>query len=650
MRNALRVTPHLHSAPPRGAEWPARRLTGARRGRDPWRNLKHAHPFLSLSLLASMVAAACSATNPATSTSTSVGGAGGVSGTSSSAGTGAVQTTTSSSGSHSSSAAGTGGATTTTTTSSSSGATSTTTGSSSSSTGTGPIGFDGGWQIPDAGTDPPLVGDGGTTVEIGPGADATSPGKFGGGGAGAGLSLVYPPSGVILPPNTNTIEFHFIPAAGQTLFQLTFHAPSTNLVVYTGCTPVGAGCVYTPDATFWSSLAAYARGTQPVTYTVKGVNGASPGAVGTSATATIAFDQQDMTGGIYYWDTSGVIQRYDYGFPNAPPQQYLTPATAGALFCVGCHVLSRQGDKIAAGQFIPSPATYKIYDVATKAPLTVGGTALGGSANFMSFSPDGKLLLTSDGVSINWLDLPNDQTLATPIVASGTMPDWAPDGLHMVYAQPSSPSFFAVPGVDSASIVSLHFNGVGWDTPTTVVPFAGQNNYYPAIAPSGQWIVFNRSPSNAESFSNAAPDPDAGTVPDGELWTVAMAGGTPVRLSSASNPGALSWPKWAPVLHDYYDGKIMWLTFASARAYGLRLAAGAQTQLWMVAFDPAKAALGQDPSYPAFWLPFQDMTSGNHIAQWSSQVPRKSCSGTGTSTCDPGEQCVNGTCTPISSL
>ena len=227
------------------------------------------------------------------------------------------------------------------------------------------------------------------------------------------------------------------------------------------------------------------------------------------------------------------------------------------------------------------------------------------------------------------------------------MPDWSPDGLSMVYASPQTPAFFAVPGVSSAALVEMQWNGLGFDTPTTLVPFAGQNNYYPSFSPTGQWVVFNRSPSNAESFSNAAPDPDAGTVPDGELWAVAAAGGTPVRLSAASNPGACSWPKWAPVLHDYYGGKIMWLTVSSARAYGLRLAAGEQTQLWMMGFDPARAAAGQDPSFPAFWLPFQDMGSGNHIAQWSETVPRASCTGTGSGMCDPSEQCVNGSCVPV---
>jgi hypothetical protein len=633
-------------------------LAAGPRGARSSGTVKQAPLLLTLGLVGSIVAAACSATNgqrPSSGTAGDAGGAGGVH----MAGSGGTTAQTTGSPTGSTGPTGTGNPATTgststgtgtgngTTTSSTSGTATTTSGSTGTGTTTAtfPIDFDGGWQIPDSGTDPALVGDGGTTVVIGPGASSTSPGKFGGASTGAAPSLVYPPNGVVIPPNTNSMEFHFIPAAGQTLFQLTFHAPTTTLVVYTGCTPLGAGCVYAPDPTFWSSLVAYARGAAPITYTLKGVNGASPGAVG-SAQATMAFGQQDMSGGLYYWNTGGVITRYDYGFPSAPAVQYFTPANAGAIFCVGCHVLARDGDRIAVGKDIPAPAAFDIFNVATKAVLTAGGQPLGGSASFFSFSPDGNYLLASDGVSVTWLDNFTGKPLPGPIVPSGTMPDWSPDGLHLVYAQPKSPSFFPVPGVDSASLVTLHFNGTTWDTEATLVPFAGQNNYYPAFSPAGDWVAFNRSPSNEESFSNAAPDPDAGTVPDGELWAVASTGGAPVRLSKASDPGALSWPKWAPVRHDYYGGKIMWLTFASARAYGLRLAAGAQTQLWMMAFDPAKAALGEDPSYPAFWLPFQDIGGGNHIAQWSTKVPRKPCSTNGD--CDASETCVNGSCKPNS--
>ena len=40
----------------------------------------------------------------------------------------------------------------------------------------------------------------------------------------------------------------------------------------------------------------------------------------------------------------------------------------------------------------------------------------------------------------------------------------------------------------------------------------------------------------------------------------------------------------------------------------------------MAAFDPDLAAAGGDGSYPAFALPFQDLITSNHIAQWTTEV------------------------------
>jgi len=40
----------------------------------------------------------------------------------------------------------------------------------------------------------------------------------------------------------------------------------------------------------------------------------------------------------------------------------------------------------------------------------------------------------------------------------------------------------------------------------------------------------------------------------------------------------------------------------------------------MVAIDPSRLARGEDPSEPAFCLPFQDISTSNHIAQWTSGV------------------------------
>ena len=41
---------------------------------------------------------------------------------------------------------------------------------------------------------------------------------------------------------------------------------------------------------------------------------------------------------------------------------------------------------------------------------------------------------------------------------------------------------------------------------------------------------------------------------------------------------------------------------------------------WAEASDPAKAAAHQDPGAAPVWLPFQDVTSSNHIGQWATKI------------------------------
>jgi len=507
----------------------------------------------------------------------------------------------------------------------------------------GAIDFNGGWIPDDAGYQAAADGGGASLVDIGSGADASSSGKFGGAATGAAPQIVYPPNGILAPPNMNSLEFHFIPGAGQTLFKLEFHSPTATLDVYTGCTAVGSGCVYSTDATFWSQFVNTARGTAPVTYTLSGVNGASPGAVGTSAQQSIAFSDQDITGGIYFWNTSGEIDRYDWGLPGSAPETWMSGTP---INCVGCHVLSREGDKAIVDRGIPGPqASNGYFDTGTAQPLTTntGGSLSTSGKLFFSFAPGGDFALFSNGSNIGWRDLRSGDVLGTNIT-SGTMPDWAPSGNDMVFAKPQTNPFIGEPGVVSASIETMHFNGFGWDPASSLVPFSGENNYYPAYAPTGDWVAFNRSPSNNDSFANAPGSEGDGGAPDGELWAVASGGGTPIRLSAASDPGALSWPKWAPVVSNYYGGHVMWLTFSTDRAYGLRLPADQETQLWMTAFDPDVAAGGADPSFPAFYFPYQDIGGGNHIAQWVTTIVRQDC--TQNSECPTKDTCVAGKCVP----
>ena len=47
---------------------------------------------------------------------------------------------------------------------------------------------------------------------------------------------------------------------------------------------------------------------------------------------------------------------------------------------------------------------------------------------------------------------------------------------------------------------------------------------------------------------------------------------------------------------------------------------------------------------PPFWLPFQDIQSGNHIAQWVAKVERQPCAK--DIECPTGQVCKQGLCVP----
>jgi TolB protein len=230
-----------------------------------------------------------------------------------------------------------------------------------------------------------------------------------------------------------------------------------------------------------------------------------------------------------------------------------------------------------------------------------------------------------------------------PLVPLGTMPDYAPDGSAVVFAKPAvSPCpipTMCMPGINKGSIALLPWDGTAWGAERILVQQTGtENNYYPAFSPDGKWILYNHS-SAANSY-------DAG---DARLRMLQVETGTVIDLTLANKYGGNSWPKWSPFVQVHRGGTIMWLTFSSRRPYGWQSVScaggGTCAQIWMAAVDIDKALAGiEDPSYAAFRLPFQDIATGNHIAQWVPTVVRTPCDDQGE--CGPGEICTAGQCVP----
>lgn len=484
---------------------------------------------------------------------------------------------------------------------------------------------------------------------VGPGADQSAGTKFGGSvDPGAAVTIEYPPSGIILPLNMNKLEIHWVPAAGQTLFELSYQSATLKLIEYVGCVePLNGGCSHAPDPAFWTELANAARGGAAVTWSIRGVNGATPGSVGQSDERTFWITKEPITGGLYYWNTGGSIVRFDFGYPVQEGEDFLTPFTAGAGLCIGCHALSRDGAKISFGRDFPGLSPYSVFSVQTRQQMnTAGGAPITGNGYaFYSFSPEGSQMLLASGNRIDQQDL-STGAIIQGVVPQASQPDWSPSGAKMVYANPSGVAFGMGASVTSAAIGTADYVGGAWTNHKLIVPFDGANNYYPAFAPIEEWVLFNRSPLNNNSMSNGAPpDPEAGVAKqDGELWYVNANGGQHVLLAAATGGKWTSWPKWAPGIYTY-DGnrKAMFFTFSSGRAFGLRLYEEQRVQLWMSAFDPDRAAAGQDASTPSYWFPYQKK-GGNHIAQWVTSVLRKPCNA--STDCTGNEVCTAGSCYP----
>ena len=501
-------------------------------------------------------------------------------------------------------------------------------------------------------------------VIVEPGVPSDAPDRFAGATpGGAAPSIVYPGAGVMLPPNLSELEFHYLPGASNELFELDFSGDLIGLKIYAQCDPLAEGCLYLPSEETWQLLAESARGNS-LFLTLRGLTGTT---VGASEASTMSFAQNDLYGGIYYWDAAGAIMRYDFGRRDQTAETYLNAPEAGGTTCVGCHAMSRDGTKIAVGVDMPSPAPMRAFEVDAKQMAWSDDDG----ANFYAFSPDNSQMLTSNGNSIDLRNAVTGEKIGTePIIALGSMPDWAADGTKITYSKPGTsvcgdgggggipglPGFPGLPGgdggIDTCATVGhgtgsiMLMDAGSWSNEKTLVRADGRNNYYPAFTPDSNWVIFNRSPLNKDSY-----DTD-----DAELWAVSTAGSKPeIRLDSATTGITDSWPKVSPYVHQFENRDIYWFTFSSKRNFGLRLKNEDMSynddddprtaQIWMAAFDPSKAADGHDPTWVAFRLPFQDISTGNHIAQWVEQINSSPC--VEDEECPFGEFCSEGWCQPV---
>jgi hypothetical protein len=464
------------------------------------------------------------------------------------------------------------------------------------------------------------------SVRVDPSLPASTPEIFNGTeDASLAPTLVYPASDAVMPRNLGDFEIHWTDAHANNVFEVSLHTDYADVKVYVpgnNGLPVGP----TPSwMAFESSEWLAAVGVEKrVTYRVRGANTAAPGKVGAAAAPqSVQLSNERMEGGLYYWASAASdsiigVFRHDMAKPGTRAEEFMTNKQAGR--CVACHVLSRDGTKMAI-TFDGGGKPATMVDVAT-AKLAPSAA----SWNFGTFTPDNKQFLAVFSGVLTVRDPDTQGVLATMTSSAArvTHPDLSPDGTKLVYVRFAADSDW---DFATGAIYTRTYNrGTREFGPEVKLVEDGKNNFYPSWSPDGAWVVFSKNDAG-RSYDDA----------NSTTWVVKGDGSAPpVQLAKANSTLGItnSWARWAPFGQTLGadNEQMYWITFASKRDFGVRQRnsgldqrphdgkPGKTAQLWMTPFLADRAAAGQDPSANAFRLPFQNLDSSNHIAQWTERV------------------------------
>ncbi len=323
--------------------------------------------------------------------------------------------------------------------------------------------------------------------------------------------------------------------------------------------------------------------------------------------------------------------------------------------CTGCHGVSSDGSTLAAANHAGPGGIFDLSSAAVDPPAVwqeperAAFGALypkGGEVMVTSAMPGSYWPPNTPGSSIGpWAsELRSRSGMLVP--GSGIegfyaqTPAFSHDGTRLAFTNrdPVPPHSSAL-AVLSYNAVAHKFNG--YDVLATPKP--GHHLAWPAFTPDGKYVLYQDGRSD-----DLATWKDSSSLNEGRLFAVDVQTNQVTYLLKLNGDGAMpagardEAKNFMPTVAPVASGGYFWVMFTSRRTYGNKLTGSdADTKrLWVAAFD-ISAPPGVDPSHPAFYLPGQELESGNTRGFWVLD-PCKS----DDATCESGDECCGGRCAP----
>ncbi len=492
-----------------------------------------------------------------------------------------------------------------------------------------------------------------------------------------GLTLSYPYDGTVWPRGLLPPVLQWDGAGGDALYLKI----ASRGYSFEGCfAGAGAPARFSVPEPAWIGAGEWSQGADDpatVTFAVRTPNGIR-------ATAQRwTFALATLKGAIYY---------NTYGSPKALQQ---TPPAAGAVLkivpgqsepqvflsipglppvgpCVSCHSLSSNGAVMTANNhaYPFGPYLSQSYDVSTGQPSMLQSNLP--ESGFAGIFPSGAFLVTNGPPSASDdnpsfpLGAGNVPALIGPaesqlvdtrtggIIGPGPalhaqMPTFSPDGKLVVYN-----SF------DDGGGHAIHVS----DFDPVSRTFSNQREIYrdperypgwPFVTPDGKGVIYALG-TRSDYVSQLPPGlvpPPLGTTGRSSLhitYLDALGRSLPLAAASGSRndvsgAGAARDDDldFFPTVSPVAAGGYFWVFFTSRRTYGNISTVGLEDPLskkiWVTAVD-IEAPAGADPSHPAFFLPGQELGSGNVRAFAALEPCRDDGDG-----CANGTECCTGFCT-----